>query len=181
MSVSQDCCLEMQASPPSVLLQMLMQNASKPSVSTLANANACKLATCFSLSTVAWKCRQASAKCLILSAVANAKSAVVLVNMPNKPAKPVISIFRSQWLIAAHCRTEIQIAVAHSSALPNWNAWLVAAHARTSFQSMCCIFLSLWRWKKRSHRGRIESEIRPSPDRMRTIDGRSELNKRWTK
>ena len=61
----------------------------------------------------------ASAKCLILSAVANAQSAVFLVNMPNKPARPVVSIFRSQWLIAAHCRTEIQIAVAHSSALPN--------------------------------------------------------------
>ena len=27
--------------------------------------------------------------------------------------------------------------------------------------------LSLQRWKKRSHRGRIEEEIRPSPDRMR--------------
>ena len=156
MSVSQYCCLEMQTSQYSCKCYC-MRNASKPSVSTLANANACKLATCLSLSTVARKCRQASAKCLILSAVANAQSAVFLVNMPNKPARPVISIFRSQWLIAAHCRTEIQIAVAHSSALPNWNAWLVAARARNSFQSQCVVFfLSLWRWTKKSHRGRIE-------------------------
>ena len=82
---------------------------------------------------------------------------VVLLRYYSVLQRPVISIFRSQWLIAAHCRTEIQIAVAHSSALPNWNAWLVAAHARNSFQSQCVVFfLSLWRWTKKSHRGRIE-------------------------
>ena len=95
---------KMLCSPQSVLLQMLMHaNLQHVSLSVLLLGNAFG----------------ASAKCLILSAVANAQSAVFLVNMPNKPARPVISIFRSQWLIAAHCRTEIQIAVAHSSALPN--------------------------------------------------------------
>ena len=111
MSVSQCSCRHVclsvlllgNADKP-VLLQMLMHaNLQHVSLSVLLLGNAFG----------------ASAKCLILSAVANAQSAVFLVNMPNKPARPVISIFRSQWLIAAHCRTEIQIAVAHSSALPN--------------------------------------------------------------
>ena len=53
------------------------------------------------------------------------------------------------------CHFNIQLTVAHSSALPNWSAWLVAAHARNPFQSQCIVFFqSLWRWTKKSHRGR---------------------------
>ena len=76
----------------SVLLQMLM-HANLPRVCLSVLANACKLATCLSLSTVA---------CTV--SLAKAKTAVFLVNMPNMPAKPHFTI---------------QIRMAHSSAPPN--------------------------------------------------------------
>ena len=53
--------------------------------------------TCLSLSPVA---------CTV--SLAKAKSAVFLEKMPNMPAKPVISRFRSGWLIAAHRRTDMR-------------------------------------------------------------------------